>query len=265
MPRKSLLQRKSELTALQEEYNQNPANQQFYNWDYSFVGAMLERIERNKTLTKKMRDKIDDLVATGMKQVPENNDADELIEMAEYLDPKMKSILLSFADKIRKNYNLSQKQKDFMQALLNQAEEIKVNGYWQPTDEIKNTMGIVLSLAERCYTQNYWYSHPSAERAIAKLQGYLAGTIKNYSEADWDRAKYAVRGKFKQYNAPRFSIGDKCLIHEIDYNQKSGERTQIKHYGIVCSEVYVGNHELCYDVLWKGTCESISDSRMKKR
>ena len=90
-------------------------------------------------------------------------------------------------------------------------------------------------------------------------------TIKNYSEADWDRAKYAVRGKFKQYNAPRFSIGDKCLIHEIDYNQKSGERTQIKHYGIVCSEVYVGNHELCYDVLWKGTCESISDSRIKKR
>ena len=131
MARKSAQRRLEELLALREQFKKNPAAAQFHNWTVGFIDSMIIKLKRGKGLTKKMRDKIDSIVEEGVPAIPDSREADEVEKWGKFLDSQGESILLDFANRMRKGWNLSEKQIAFRDRLVEQAKHNQNNGFWE--------------------------------------------------------------------------------------------------------------------------------------
>ena len=98
-----------------------------------------------------------------------------------------KSILEDFAGKVRKGWSLSEKQESWLNKMLAEAQDIRVNGVWHPSDELKADLEICLRLAK---TKNGWFwSHkPGAAKAYNKVESYMDGSSTRVDE--WACTKF---------------------------------------------------------------------------
>tara|TARA_A100001011_G_scaffold398131_2_gene501492 strand:- start:2445 stop:3239 length:795 start_codon:yes stop_codon:yes gene_type:complete len=264
MARKSAAQRMFELKKMIEEYDQDPSAKRLYNWDYDFCTSMLDRLGRKKALTKRMRAKIDALVLEGVKKVPSNPEADEMDRLAEFLiNPSTKHALRDFAFKTRKGWSLSVKQKAFAEKLMAEAREVELTGPWVPCENTRKKMALVLEL-RNCYNSMYWTTHSAGARAMSMLGEYCNGSLPHISEKIWESARYAVRGKLKKIESPRFSLGEKCFLTISGQNEQGTWVTQ-KHFGIICSKPMIHSGSIAFDVLVDGDCKTYPCSRISKR
>ena len=268
MTRKSAKQRLNEIKTLRQQYQENPNAEAIYSWDVKFLEAMIDRMSKSRALSTNMRKKIDSLVSEGMKSPPECEEADKLEAISEYLNFRESQVLKDFSLKIRKGWKLSERQQRFKDVLVAQAKHIQKNGHWEPSKEEIAKMNLVCKIANS-YSDSYWYSHPSSAKAIENLRQYLnpkQPNLKyNITEEDWEHAKYAVRGKLKLLEVPRFTSGQKCLVltkPKYLFDRTTSEKV----YGIICSDPYVNESgEIVYDVLYNGTCEPVSNEKLYKR
>tara|TARA_Y100000310_G_C20575642_1_gene760263 strand:- start:97 stop:870 length:774 start_codon:yes stop_codon:yes gene_type:complete len=257
MARKSKALRKQQLTDLLTGYKSVPAAEKFYSWDCNFIIAMLAKIDANRVLSKNMRTKIDQLIDEGVKKVPECKEAEEAEKLAQYLDLHTKPILMDFANRIRNNWKLSDRQKGFMYSLMEQAEDIRTNGHWQPSEDVLKRMKLVRALKD-CYSHMHWHNHSGGTIAMKKLEEYL-NNDNAITEKIWESAQHAVRGKLKLIDNPKFNISDQCYIR-IRIN---GEVK--KCWAMICSNIYVFEGKIVYDVLYNGTCQPTDHELLKKR
>ena len=264
MARKSAQRRLQELLALREQFKKNPAAAQFHNWTVGFIDSMIIKLEKGKGLTKKMRDKIDSIVDEGVPAIPDSREADEVEKWGKFLDSQGESILLDFANRMRKGWNLSEKQIAFRDRLVEQAKHNQNNGFWEPSPETFKLMDIACKLYY-CYSSSYWYSHPGFDSNMKKLKGFLAGTERGYTEKDWAKAQYAVRGKLKLFEEPKFKCGDSCFIYKYERNPETNRSERVKYYGIVTSDLTINKNVVGYDVLVSGECKTYPHDNLKKR
>jgi len=264
MPRKSAARRLEELRALRKDFKQNPSVAKFHDWTVGFIDAMILKLERGKGLSKKMRDKIDSIVDEGLPTIPDSKEADELEAWGKFLDNKGEEILQGFANSMRKGWKLSEKQIQFRDSLVTQAMNTQQHGFWEPSKEEMNQMDLASKLYY-CYSSNYWYSHPGHDRIMKKLINFLKGTERGYDEQDWAKAQFAVRGKLKLFENPRFSCGDACYIYRYERNSETNRSERVKYYGIVTSDIKIHDNQICYDVLVSGDCKAYPHDNLKKR
>ncbi len=103
-----------------------------------FMRDMEYRLERNKGLSTGRRNWLDRLIDEGVPEAKNKERVEEILAAAnlEGMQEK-KSILEDFAGKVRKGWSLSEKQESWLNKMLAEAQDIRVNGVWHPSDELK--------------------------------------------------------------------------------------------------------------------------------
>ena len=114
-----------------------------------FMRDMEYRLERNKGLSTGRRNWLDRLIDEGVPEAKNPERVEEILAAAnlEGMQEK-KSVLEDFAGKVRKGWSLSEKQEKWLHAMLIEAQDIRENGVWHPSDELKADLEICLRIAK---------------------------------------------------------------------------------------------------------------------
>jgi hypothetical protein len=141
-----------------------------------FIRDMVTRLTGTKNLTSKQKSWLDSLIDEG---VPAPKGDLKLIERMEKAlkVPGIEHIagpLQDFLGRERKGWDLSEKQKAFRDRMLDEADDILVNGPWLPSEEQLRKLRLCVTLA-KSRDGMYWSTHPGEGRALEKVQSYLDG------------------------------------------------------------------------------------------
>ena len=177
-----------------------------------FMRDMEYRLERNKGLSTGRRNWLDRLIDEGVPEAKNPERVEEILAAAnlEGMQEK-KSILEDFAGKVRKGWSLSEKQEKWLNAMLAEAQDIRVNGVWHPSDELKADLEICMRLAK---TKNGWFwSHkPGAAKAYKKVEAYMTGFVTQVDQ--WACTKFinVFKTTMKELKTPKHAVGSMCFI-----------------------------------------------------
>ena len=164
-----------------------------------------------------------------------------------------KSILEDFAGKVRKGWSLSEKQESWLNKMLAEAQDIRVNGVWHPSDELKADLEICLRLAK---TKNGWFwSHkPGAAKAYNKVESYMDGSSTRVDE--WACTKFINTFKtvMKELKTPKHAVGAMCFIGHS------------KEVAVIADVPFVSEHgKLVYPIIASGSMRDESAGNLYKR
>ena len=142
---------------------------------YSFIRDMISRLERNRGTSTKQRNWIDSLIEEGV-PAPKGDPvllarieaAQAVVGMREYdVD-----ILGEFAGKIRRGWDLSEKQVKWMEGILAEADRLAVEGPYTPDEETVEKLKLCVALAPG-YNGVYWDTHGGTRKAMLAVKEYL--------------------------------------------------------------------------------------------
>ena len=175
MPRKSRQLRLSQARELYAAYTEAGLVDDFR---YSFIRDMISRLDRNRGTSTKQRNWIDSLIEEGV-PAPKGDPvllarievAQAVIGMREYdVD-----ILGEFAGKIRRGWDLSEKQAAWMEKILAEADRLTEEGPFTIDEATAEKLRLCVKLAKG-YSANYWYTHGGTQKALASVEAHFAGT-----------------------------------------------------------------------------------------
>ncbi len=225
MPRKSLAVRLAETKATLELWKAAGMEQ---DRSALFMRDMIIRMERNRGMSTGQRKYVDSLIEQGAPKV-HNAELCERINQATAV-PGMEqcaSALSDFGYKLSKGWDLSPKQKKFLDSMLAQADELQETGIPELSESDKN---LVEGLIRACRRQNgfYWNHRPGAhkayEAAVKELQ--LHNTITPRTLA---RFKNSNKSVTRKYENPRLVAGqlaycrrDAAMIMSAPYFDSRG-------------------------------------------
>lgn len=219
-----------------------------------FMRDMEYRLERNKALSAKRRSWLDKIIDEGVPAPKNEHRVNEILEAAnlEGMQEK-KSILEDFAGKIRRGWSLSEKQEAWLDKLLVSAKDIRENGIWEPSDDLKADLEICLKLAKR-QGGYYWQHRPGAAKAYTKVEAYVDGDNKYIDE--WACTKFTnnFKKQLSEVKNPKHMIGD------MRYIGHSGEIVMITDNPFVDDSGRVK-----YPVLASGSVRNESSGNIFKR
>ena len=137
--------------------------------------------------------------------------------------------------------------------MLSEAQDIRENGVWHPTDDLKSDLEVCLRLAK---SKNSWFwSHkPGAAKAYNKVHDYMNGTTTRVDE--WACTKFinTFRTIMKELKAPKHSIGAMCYIGHS------------KEIAVIADAPYVTDHgKLVYPIIASGAVRDESAGNILKR
>ena len=145
------------------------------NRSVRFVQDMIVRMSRGKGMTPRQREWYDSAVLE-VPPTPQNEKlvnklraAAKLVGMEELAEP-----LNDFAYKLSRGWNLSEKQIAFMNKMLLKAQDIEVNGPWQPSPEEAAAMELGAAFARR-YSGYYLDSQPGLSKSLKRWHDWDAG------------------------------------------------------------------------------------------
>ena len=273
MPRKSATQRLNEVSSLLSQYETkySESERTFFSWDVSFLSAMKDKLTRGKALSKRMRDKVDQLIADGLKPLPDNcPTADEWSELASYLPSREAGILCDLANRLRRGWNLTERQEEFAHSLTKLAVDIKNDNLWKPSAEDIEDMKLILQLGAT-YDPSWLANNPGAERVLWKIKDFFnPEDHKIFEERNLEYARKRFGARIRKIKNSRFSAGD------IGYVRiRNQENSQIeKHAVLVVGPAQIetapedGHRKvlgIVYPVLIQGKLTEILEDQVKKR
>jgi len=211
MPRKSAALRLSQAQKLYEDYTEASIQD---DRSGRFVRDMILRLERGKGLSQGQRRWLDSLIDEGVPQ-PKGDQVllakiDEAIQTPG-MEPKHQ-VLSDFRRKVFNGWNLSVKQAAWLSKMLADADDLRVNGPWRPSEENISIMRDLIALS-RGYSTVYWQTHGGTYRAVEKIRDYIAvidsemtdETARNQALAkigldEWsiNKAKKSMRGRLAE-------------------------------------------------------------------
>ena len=219
-----------------------------------FMRDMEYRLERNKGLSTGQRNWLDRLIDEGVPAAQNEDRVAEILAAAnlEGMQQK-KSILEEFAGKVRRGWSLSEKQEKWLNGMLSEAEDIRTNGIWHPSDELKADLEICLRLAK---TKNGWFwSHkPGAAKAYNKVEDYMSGEAARVDE--WACTKFINTFKtvMKELKTPKHAVGAMCFIGHT------------KEIAVIADIPFVDDFgKLRYPIIASGTMRDESAGNIFKR
>ena len=171
MPRKPRALRLKQAEALFEAYV-TAGVQDLYQG--RFISDMCYRLGLGKGLSKKQREWLDTLIEEGV-PVPKGDPVlIAKIESAKEVDGMQHrhTVLSEFLRKIRNGWDLSDKQENFLENMLKEAEDIRQNGKWSPSKETIEKLRLSLRLVKSKNTW-YWQHRPGVAKAFAKVKEWV--------------------------------------------------------------------------------------------
>ena len=83
-----------------------------------------------------------------------------------------REVLQSFAGKLARGWDLSEKQENFLKILLEEAENIRQNGKFRPSDAVIADLRNAVTLS---HNKNgwYWQHRPGVAKSLNKVQDWL--------------------------------------------------------------------------------------------
>jgi len=175
MARKSRELRLSQATALLTAYTEADLTEDFR---FSFISDMVSRLSRNRGTSTKQRNWIDSLIEEGV-PAPKGDPAliarieaaQAVVGVREY-DVK---ILGEFLTKIKRGWDLSEKQTKWMESILVEANRIATEGPYSIDEETAEKLRLCLKLAKG-YSGVYWDTPGGTYKALESVKAHFAGT-----------------------------------------------------------------------------------------
>jgi len=159
-----------------------------------FVEDMLRRLDRGRSLSTKQRSWYDEVVLSDP-PAPKNEEmVNRLLEDADLEGmEKVSSTIRDFAYKLSRGWALSEKQQSFLDKLIAQADSIRQNGRWVPTEHQKKQIEMGVAFCRR-YTPYYLGGQPGTSKALHECKAWLAGDIDFLEEWSANRMMKVCKG-----------------------------------------------------------------------
>jgi len=219
-----------------------------------FMRDMEYRLERNKGLSTGQRNWLDRLIDEGVPAAQNEARVTEILAAAnlEGMQQK-KSVLEEFAGKVRRGWSLSEKQEKWLNGMLSEAQDIRVNGIWHPSDELKADLEICLRLAK---TKNgwFWNHKPGAAKAYNKVESYMDGTSTRVDEWACNKFLNVFKTIIKELKTPKHAVGSMCFIGYT------------KEVAVIADVPFVNEHgKLVYPIIASGSMRDETAGNIYKR
>ena len=246
------------------------------DYRHRFISDMYHRLEKEKALSKKQRDWLDNLIDEGVPEPKGDPIIIQKIHDAIELDGMQHrgQVLQSFLGTISRGYELSDKQAKFLDILLNEANVIKTSGRWRPSNIQELTTAILLLANKGDW---YWAHRQGTSKAYHKVQLWLDWNLRretiNEIKAtgkecgltlqeephidDWvcNKLIKAAKTGLSALSSPKHAIGSLCYVK---YDDQS-------HPGMVTSSPYIKGSIVSQDILLRGNVTSYPVSSIRKR
>lgn len=219
MARKSAKVRLSQSTKLYKDYKNALIEN---SREGIFIKDMINRLERGKSLSKKMRSWLDSLIESG---VPEPiGDKKLLTEMESAINKLLSDFgytwevqtLKDFYGYISKGYNLSEKQKNLMNKLI-----VKSKVDFIPSEEQLSDIKYLVKIYDS-YSVPWKNMRPAVFKAVQQARRFLEGESK-LAEWHYDKMKHAMNSRLKSFKNAKFKAGDIAWLPK----RENGKRINI--------------------------------------
>ena len=230
-----------------------------------FLSDMKDRYERGRDLSSNQKKYADSLYDQGRPQV-KNEEKVRTIKEAASLDgmQKYENTLNDFAFKISRDWTLSEKQNNFLESLMQKADDIRENGKWTPNQEDVQELQSAVNILK---SQSRWaFQHrPGLGRSLDEAIQWLSGeeqvskglTDKNPHVIDewvFNKVRSSCKGKLAELKSPKHEQGSMRF-------RRNGEVVlvlsdpRINSRGAIMYTCLMGSSE----------CEVSSDNLLKRR
>ena len=210
--RKSKSQRLCELAALESLWSKSPFSG---NREHRFMLDMIIRLQQDRGLTTGQRRWIDHLVEAGVPTINEDlqSRVDEITKALNTLKEINTgdwnweiNVLSDFRSRVAKNYSLTGKQISLLERVLGEANEIVSGNSWKPSEANVEALKVAVKLYDGY--SNFWKAdRPAVHRAVEAFRDFVAGVTPHFRRKHSEKILWAVRGRMKKYESPRFSSG----------------------------------------------------------
>jgi hypothetical protein len=219
-----------------------------------FISQMIQRMERGKYPTAGQRKWLDSLTDEGVAAFPVTHNQDRLDEIDAAINTNaMQSVdvLRDFRFKIKKGWNLSEKQEAFLASLLEQALDLRENGLAELTEDEKFLVESLLRHGGTTGKNDYYGYQQGKTSFIFEVREFykIHGTV---TSRHIQSLRKMFKGVTKALTEKKHPIGS--LVPAAGRN------------GIVMSAVYVSvNGMVMIDVMASGKLKAVPYSNVGKR
>ena len=232
----------------------------------SFVRDMVRRLSNGKGLSPKMRSWLDQIIEEGVPQAKNEELYDEICSLIGIpgQTERAANTLKDFANKAFKGWKMSDKQKDFLGKLLQEARELKANGPWMPCADTVRQLVIAVEVGSHRASGYYFANRPGEGKAYRHCSEWLAVTQEGTINLDthvlpkWacEKMLHSSRVALREMNNPTVQIGD---IKGYQQTYQHGFNV------IVVDGPKIHKGEPSYDVLKDGEVITVSVKNLRKR
>ena len=254
--RKSKEKRIEEATALMEEYESESLSA---DYRYRFVSDMRARLLRGKSMSTKQRSWFDSLVEEGVPVIETDKEKISAIKDALSLRglEHRREPLQSFLSTLARGKSLSEKQENFLDAMLKEADNVRENGPYSPDPKVVERLRDCVRLS-KSYTAMYWSTHPGTYRSLQAVQLWLEDHDRHIDAWSVEKLLKAMRSKLDElHEKPYVTPGDFIWCH------KYGEGLVP---GVVVEAASISDKgEIVYGVLSGSEIISVNKGSLSKR
>jgi len=219
-----------------------------------FISQMIQRMERGKYPSAGQRKWLDSLTDEGVGAFPVAHNQDRLDEIDEAINTNAMSrvdVLRDFRFKLKKGWNLSEKQESFLTSLLEHARDLRTNGLPALTDDDKRLLESLLRFGSTVGNGDY-YGYQQGKAAFIREVKEFYFIHKTVTKNHIQSLRKMFKGVTKALTEKKHAVGS--LVPAAGRN------------GIVMSEAYVNdNGKVMIDVMASGNLRPVPFSQVGKR
>lgn len=174
-----------------------------------FAKDMEWRLNTNRGLSPKRRAWLDSIIEEGVPVAKNETQVNEIMAAANLKGmERRRDILTDFAGKVRRGWNLSEKQQTWLNNMLAEAADIRNNGVWAPDAELKAKMEIAIRIGSG-KNGYYWQHRPGTAKSHKRVLDWLANP-ENVQIDEWacNKLLKAYKKVFEELETPRHNVGD---------------------------------------------------------
>jgi hypothetical protein len=181
-----------------------------------FAQDMIQRLQHGKALSKKQRDWVDNLID---QPLPEGKNPDLYKKLTKYSTvPGLSEWHNNTMKEMSRSaflWNLSEKQVNFANRLIDDAIRLEHSGPYIPDGEILKKLQLVVQMSK---TRNMWWweNNPGTHRALERIKTYLQhhkeGTFVSIQERDVNKVLKSFKTRLEDFLNPKWRVGDSAWV-----------------------------------------------------
>ena len=219
-----------------------------------FLSQMIQRMERGKYPSAGQRKWLDSLTDEGAAAFPVTHNQDRLAEIDVAINTTAMSrvdVLRDFRYKLKKGWNLSEKQETFLASLLEQARDLRANGLPALNEDEKFLVESLLRYGSTVGNGDY-YGYQQGKVAFIREVKEFYFIHKTVTKNHIESLRKMFKGVTKALTEKKHTVGS--LVPAAGRN------------GIVMSDAYVNdNGKLMIDVMASGKLRAVQYNLVGKR